>query len=65
VPDVRTVTSVDITMINGETVTGTAVSRRALDPGTALTAATGVAAGLSVMSLWWAVPAAVAAFLAE
>ena len=51
-------------MINGETVTATAVSRRALDPGTALTAAAVVAAGLSVMNLWWALPAAMAAFLA-
>ncbi|MDX2760834.1 histidine kinase [Streptomyces europaeiscabiei] len=54
----------DSTMINGGTATGTTVLRRALDPGTILAAATAVAAGLSVMNLWWAVPTAVAAFLA-
>ncbi|SNX55656.1 histidine kinase [Streptomyces sp. TLI_55] len=63
-PDGRTVTSVDSTMINPEAATGTAVLRRALDPGTILTAATALAAGLSVMNLWWAVPTAIAAFLA-
>ncbi|MGW0877207.1 sensor histidine kinase [Streptomyces sp. NPDC002740] len=53
-------------MINREaaTATGTALLRRALDPGTILTAATAVAAALSVMHPWWAVPTAVAAFLA-
>ncbi|MFG2333994.1 sensor histidine kinase [Streptomyces sp. NPDC048604] len=51
-------------MINGESVAGAAVLRRALDPGTVLTAAAAVAAGLSVMNLWWAVPTAIAAFLA-
>ncbi len=51
-------------MINPEGATGTAVLRRALDPGTILTVATAVAAGLSVMNLWWAVPTAVLAFLA-
>ncbi|MET8115627.1 histidine kinase [Streptomyces prasinus] len=51
-------------MINGETATGTAVLRRALEPRTLLAAAAAVAVGLSVMSLWWAVPAASAAFLA-
>ncbi|MFF1615235.1 sensor histidine kinase [Amycolatopsis sp. NPDC058278] len=54
----------DSTMINREAATGTAVSRRAFDPGTILTAATAVAAGLSMVNLWWAVPAAIAAFLA-
>ncbi|MFI5685579.1 histidine kinase [Streptomyces sp. NPDC051636] len=52
----------DSTTIN--TATGTAVLRRALDPGTILTAAAVVAAGLSMVNLWWAVPAAIAAFLA-
>ncbi|MEU0412492.1 histidine kinase [Streptomyces griseorubiginosus] len=61
-PDVRTVISVDRTTIKGGT--GTAVLRRAFDPGAVLTAATAVAAGLSVMNLWWAVPTAIAAFLA-
>lgn len=51
-------------MINGETGTGTTVLRRALDPRAILTVATAVAAGLSVMNLWWAVPTAIAAFLA-
>ncbi|MER5971334.1 histidine kinase [Streptomyces sp. NPDC002055] len=63
-PDVRTVTSVDSTMISGGTASGTAVLRRALDPGALLTAAAVVAAGLSVMNLWWAAPTAIAAFLA-
>ncbi|MFE2528427.1 sensor histidine kinase [Streptomyces sp. NPDC059382] len=54
----------DSTTINSEIATGTAVSRRALDPGIILTAAVAVAAGLSMVNLWWAVPAAVAAFLA-
>ncbi|WP_406270842.1 histidine kinase [Nocardia sp. NBC_00881] len=54
----------DSAMINGETATTTVALRRALDPGTILTAATAVSAGLSVMNLWWAVPTAVAAFLA-
>lgn len=51
-------------MINGGAATGTAVLRRALDPGTILAAATAVVAGLSVMNPWWAIPTAVAAFLA-
>ena len=51
-------------MTNGNTPTWTAISRRALDPRTALTAAAAVAAGLSVVNLWWAGPTAVAAFLA-
>lgn len=63
-PEVRTVTSVDSTMINGGTATGTAFPRPVLGPGTMYTAATAVAAGLSVMNLWWAVPAAIAAFMA-
>ncbi|MFD6936944.1 sensor histidine kinase [Streptomyces goshikiensis] len=54
----------DSTTINSEIATGTAVSRWALDPGIILTAAVAVAAGLSMVNLWWAVPAAVAAFLA-
>ncbi|MFD7061520.1 sensor histidine kinase [Streptomyces sp. NPDC059906] len=40
------------------------LQRRLRDPGTLLNAATAVAAGLSVTTLWWAVPAAVTAFLA-
>ncbi|CAM5703912.1 histidine kinase OS=Streptomyces aurantiogriseus OX=66870 GN=GCM10010251_64250 PE=4 SV=1 [Streptomyces aurantiogriseus] len=51
-------------MFNGRTATGTAAVRRALEPGTFLTAAAVVAAGLSMVNLWWAVPTAVAAFLA-
>ncbi|MEU3619085.1 hypothetical protein ABZ725_43265 [Streptomyces sp. NPDC006872] len=54
----------DSTMINGVSVPGTAASRRALDPGNLLTAAAAMAAGLSVVNLWWAVPTVVAAFLA-
>nr|WP_219728336.1 histidine kinase [Streptomyces cahuitamycinicus] len=64
VPDVRTVTSVDSPMISHEVATGTAVLRLALDPGTILTAVTAVVAGLSVINPWWAVPTAIAAFLA-
>lgn len=63
-PGVRIVGAVDRTAINGETATGTAPSLRALDPGAVLTAATAVSAGLSMMNMWWAVPTAVAAFLA-
>ncbi|AGZ45190.1 two component system sensor kinase [Actinoplanes friuliensis DSM 7358] len=37
--------------------------RRALDRGSVLAGAAALAAGLSVVNLWWAVPAAVAAFL--
>lgn len=48
--------SVDSTKING--------IRWVLDPGSLLAAATAVAAGLSVVHLWWAVPTAVLAFLA-
>ncbi|MFF0226432.1 sensor histidine kinase [Streptomyces sp. NPDC004629] len=51
-------------LINSGTPTGTAVSRRTLDPGSLLTAGAVTAAGLSTVSLWWAVPAAIAAFLA-
>ncbi|MFM9450350.1 sensor histidine kinase [Streptomyces europaeiscabiei] len=50
-------------MISGETATGTAAVRRALDPRTTLTAAAVVAAGVSMVNPWWAVPAAIAAFL--
>ncbi|MET7493057.1 hypothetical protein [Streptomyces sp900116325] len=38
--------------------------RRVRDPGILLAAATTVAAGLSVVSLWWAVPTVITAFLA-
>ncbi len=39
--------------------------RRVLDPGTLLAVATTVAAGLSVVSPWWAVPTVITAFLAR
>ncbi|WP_443063629.1 sensor histidine kinase [Streptomyces sp. NBC_00663] len=51
-------------MISAETASGTIVLRRALDPGTILTVVIAVAAGLSVMNLWWSVPTAIAAYLA-
>ncbi|TDC20472.1 sensor histidine kinase [Streptomyces sp. 8K308] len=54
----------DSTTINGGAATGTAVSRRALDPGIPLVAAAAVTAGLSLVNPWWAVATAVAAFLA-
>jgi signal transduction histidine kinase len=62
----RTVTSVESTTANGrnEPTRGTAVPRWARDPGTLLTAATALTAGLSAANLWWAVPTAVTAFLA-
>ncbi len=53
-------------MICGVAATGTgpAVLRWARDPGIVLTAAAAAAACLSMVTLWWAIPAAVAAFLA-
>ncbi|MGW3286859.1 sensor histidine kinase [Streptomyces sp. NPDC001002] len=54
----------DSAVINREAATRTALPRRALDPGALLTAAAAVAAALSVLNAWWAVPTAVAAFLA-
>ncbi|CAM5236689.1 histidine kinase OS=Streptomyces tendae OX=1932 GN=GUR47_06700 PE=4 SV=1 [Streptomyces tendae] len=44
--------------------TGTALPGWARDPGTLLTAATTLTAGLSATNLWWTVPTAVTAFLA-
>ncbi|MFJ9214185.1 histidine kinase [Streptomyces sp. NPDC102264] len=63
-PDVRTVASVDSMVIISGTATGTAVSRQTRDPGSLLTAGAMTAAGLSMVNLWWAVPTAIAAFLA-
>ncbi|MGY4900892.1 hypothetical protein [Streptomyces sp. 900116325] len=62
----RTVTPVYKTTTEDENAAGagTAGFRRVLDPGTLLAAAMTVAAGLSVASLWWAVPTVVTAFLA-
>ncbi|MFJ4966754.1 sensor histidine kinase [Streptomyces sp. NPDC088729] len=51
-------------VINSGTPTGTAVSRQTLDPGSLLTAGAITAAGLNMVNLWWAVPTAIAAFLA-
>lgn len=63
----RTVTSVYKTTTEDESAAGAgavAGFRRVLDPGTLLAAAMTVAAGLSVASLWWAVPTVITAFLA-
>ncbi|WP_443079643.1 sensor histidine kinase [Streptomyces sp. NBC_01717] len=62
----RTVTSVYKSTTEDEGVTGAGVAgfRRVLDPGTLLAVATTVAAGLSVVSPWWAVPTVITAFLA-
>ncbi|WP_405623829.1 sensor histidine kinase [Streptomyces sp. NBC_00076] len=50
---------------NSGTRAGTTVSRQTLDPGgSLLTAAAVTAAGLSTVNPWWAVPTALAAFLA-
>ncbi|MFE5393108.1 sensor histidine kinase [Streptomyces sp. NPDC056568] len=54
----------DSTKTDRVAATGTASFRRALDPGIALTVVAAVAVGLSVMNPWWALPTAVAAFLA-
>jgi signal transduction histidine kinase len=50
--------------VNETTEEEVAGLRRVSDPGTLLAAATTVAAGLSVVSLWWAVPTVITAFLA-
>ncbi|GHA71477.1 histidine kinase [Streptomyces tendae] len=65
-PEVRTVASVESTTINSVTAPaiGTVVTRWTRDPGTLLTAATALTAGLSATNLWWSVPTAVTAFLA-
>ncbi|WP_240330582.1 sensor histidine kinase [Streptomyces sp. CB09001] len=56
----------DSTLTDSGTATApeNALLRRVRDCGTLLTAATAVAAGLSVTNPWWAVPTAVTAFLA-
>ena len=46
------------------TINSQAGPRRDSDPGNLLTVAAALMAGLSVVNLWWAVPAAVTAFLA-
>jgi len=43
---------------------GTAVTARAVDPGSLLTGAAGVFAGLTMVSGWWLLPTVVTAFLA-
>jgi signal transduction histidine kinase len=53
----RTVASVNETTTGDDSV-------RVLDPGNLLAAATTVAAGLSVVSLWWALPTVITAFVA-
>lgn len=65
-PEVRTVASVESTTINSVTAPtiGTVVTRWTRDPGTLLTAATALTAGLSTTNLWWSIPTAVTAFLA-
>lgn len=64
----RTVMSVYKTTTEDESAAGAGAGaagfRRVLDPGTLLAAAMTVAAGLSVVSLWWAVPTVITAFLA-
>ena len=62
----RTVTSVNGTMTEDGSVSGVGVAglRRVLKPDNLLAAATTAAATLSVVSLWWAVPTVVTAFLA-
>ncbi|MFI6277496.1 hypothetical protein [Streptomyces sp. NPDC050988] len=54
----------DSVAINGVAPAGRAGSRPVLDPGGLLTAGAVLAAGLSMVSLWWAVPTGVVAFLA-
>lgn len=62
----RTVTSVNETTTEDESAAGGSAAgfRRLIDPGNLLAAATTVAAGLSVGSLWWALPTVITAFLA-
>ncbi|MDH6222865.1 sensor histidine kinase [Streptomyces pseudovenezuelae] len=62
----RTVTSVNETTTEDESVAGAGAAglRRVRDPGNLLAVATPVAAGLSVVSLWWALPTVITAFLA-
>ncbi|MFF5967071.1 sensor histidine kinase [Streptomyces collinus] len=62
----RTVTSVNETTTEDEGAAGGSAAgfRRVFDPGNLLAAATTVAAGLSVVSLWWALPTVITAFLA-
>lgn len=55
---------VESATINGGVTTGTAASRWILEPERLLAAAAVLFAGLSMVNLWWAVPTAVAAFLA-
>lgn len=59
---VRIVARVQREEIDG--VTGAGDARGVLDPATVLIAAAAASAGLSAVSLWWALPTAVASFLA-
>jgi hypothetical protein len=55
---------VESATVNGVGVPGSARSRRVPDRGILLTAAAALMAGLSVVNLWWVLPAAVVAFFA-
>jgi signal transduction histidine kinase len=66
VPVLHTVTSVNETTTEEVSAAGRRLpgGGRAPDPANLLAAATTVAAGLSVVSLWWAAPTVITAFLA-
>ncbi|WP_443055506.1 sensor histidine kinase [Streptomyces sp. NBC_00690] len=55
---------VAVERVGSGSVTGADDARWVLDPASVLATTAATAAGLSVVSLWWAVPTAVAAFLA-